>query len=152
MDIEIDSKDLHRARWIVVDLPCQQEISFDSDPPVATYSNVSYRLGPLNVKPHAVVLKRLLKPCYRKEEQPIFTYGTRSIMTDRNVYVDMADKTMWLADSEPILLEDFHERIVSNDLSSNGVLEDGYELDVKPSTGLVSLFDLKESFVSWFCR
>lgn len=108
----------------------------------------------------AVLLKRLPKPMYGHMAEVV--RGARGVSKyfiadhmcyediDRKVFVDLIDKTMWIEVEEPKPLDEFYKSLVSGELV-NGKW-DGYEIDTKPSHGLVPLFDLKQTLVSWWCE
>ncbi len=107
-----------------------------------------------------IVLRRLLKPEYWEEaiSECSSIYSEYNAHTgaqcfweiDEKIWIDMSDHTMWLAVDYFNSVEDFFKSLVENDLD-HGKWH-GYDVDDKPSFGLVRLKNLISTFVSWWCR
>lgn len=149
------AEDFARIRWTVIDYtPTVCSLPTATTAATTTDSNIFEK-----AEKRAIMLKRLLKPMYEHEARvrcmlssggygmPI---GECPNEVDSYVYVDMADHTMWLAVSEPMLLDDFYKVAVSDDLQSS--ICAGGVLDKDPSYGLVLLGELKRTLVSWWCK
>lgn len=151
-----------RLRWTTIDVvvpddPTKEPTTY---PTSGQTRSQSYDIGQniCHVGQLAVLLKRLPKPMYghmadvvRRARGNYFIDGHRDYEDiDRKVFVDLIDKTMWIVVEEPKPLDEFYKSLVSGELV-NGKW-DGYEIDTKPSHGLVPLFDLKHTLVSWWCE
>ena len=109
-----------------------------------------------------IVLRRLLKPEYWDEAMsdcpdiyPLSSehLGAQSVWQwkiDERVWIDMSDHTMWLAVGCFNSTEDFFKSLVDNDLEQGKW--HGYDVDDKPSFGLVNLSCLISTFVGWWCK
>lgn len=109
-------------------------------------------------KEQVIVLRRLLKPEYFGEAMSrIYSLEYNANLGDQcfwkideKIWIDMSDHTMWLAVDYFNSAEDFFKSLVDNDLDQGKW--HGYDVDDKPSIGLVRLQNLISSFVSWWCR
>lgn len=108
-------------------------------------------------KEQVIVLRRLLKPEYWGEAMSSMYSEYNAHLgaqcfwrIDEKIWIDMSDHTMWLAVDYFNSTEDFFKSLVDNDLDQGKW--HGYDVDDKPSVGLVRLQNLVSSFVSWWCR
>ena len=108
------------------------------------------------VEPHAVLLKRLLKPMYQfklNEYSKLEPWDATYSMFptgDKWIFVDLADKTLWAAVDRPKPLDDFYRDLVDAEMQKDKFV--GCTVDTEPSVGLVPLIDLKMSLVDWWCK
>ena len=151
-----------RLRWTTIDVVVHDHVEEEQTTYASSSSPPSFALRQdiCHVGQLAVLLKRLPKQMYGHMADVV--RGARGISNyfidshaqyedvDRKVFVDLIDKTMWIEVEEPKPLDEFYKSLVSGELV-NGKW-DGYEIDTKPSHGLVPLFDLKQTLVSWWCE
>ena len=166
-DKDIDTSDLSRLRWMVFDIvkydPVSSSTRCNDNSINSAFSYVSSRHydSSCYIERMVIVMRRLLKPMYgheaRKQSQidtngqyVTIAFSGHPTCIDDKVFIDMSDRTMWLAVGDPISLDDFYKDVVSSDLRNDKYI--GYKLDKDPSVGLVQLSQLRQSFVEWWCK
>ena len=147
----------NHLRWTTIDVAVE-----DSMPTTSTdnssYAQIIANAGTHHthhIETYAVLLKRLLKPMYqfaaRQNGHTLAWYSRDEFpIVDSKIFVDMEDRTMWIAVEDPLPIDEFYKNIIANDLSSNKY--NGYEIETKPSANMAKLDELKRTFVDWWCN
>lgn len=166
-----DEESLKRVRWTVIDLVVTKAATDYGELPkaassisanayaiaagIADMDSSTVHSQDMVIEPHAILLKRLLKPMYhfKVNELNRLDPWDRNLpypSADKLIFVDLTDKTLWAAVDKPKPLDDFYKDLVDAELHKDKFI--GFTVDTNPSTSLVPLFELKMSLVDWWCK
>lgn len=166
-----DEESLKRVRWTVIDLVVTKATTEYGELPKAAssmsantcattvgiadmYASTVHSQDTV-IEPHAILLKRLLKPMYHFKLNELSRLDSWDgnlpyPSADRWIFVDLTDKTLWAAVDKAKPLDDFYRDLVDAELHKDKFI--GFTVDTNPSTSLVPLLELKMSLVDWWCK
>lgn len=160
---DINANSTNRIRWAMMPTIVEESFFEDEDDTLPSLNATpKYCIPKMHRKleDRVIVFKRLLKPMYYNavrmaaQVEPIDTITRRNYIqcpiADTKIFVDVDDRTLWIAASDPMDIDDFYKSIVTDGIATSKY--DGYDVDKNPSTNLVPLAELKETLVEWWCR